>query len=628
MYHAAPESAPMHQRLATLLTLAGLTLAPQASALGAVFVGKSEATLRSGEAFVVLMRDGTRTVVSMRLDYRGPAEPFAMVVPVPRSVRPGSIKTLQRELFLRIDALSAPRLVETWEQDPCSDVFKYDMNPTGQDASSAPTGPPARLGVEVEGEFVDGEYDVRLLTVPESKTIVRWLEEEGYVVPKSVATALEPYVAKRMKFLVARVGAGAVEFDDRRALLSPLRFHFDSREFLLPTRAGLANSVGTQDLTVVILSKRQRYEVANHANAFLPTNLDVTAAARDSFPELVAALFDETTKSEPVTFVTEHAWDATSCDPCPARALDDRDLATLGADTLSSSTATNAAGSPLLPKVRIGQPEVEGALTKPAVRRGIQKQYVPIRLCYEAAQKEAAVGDRLSVQLVIGKDGEVVEAAPHKSKLGRPELEKCIVEALAKATFPKPARGTVSVSQPIFFPSSLGDSRTVRRGRFVLTRLHARYRVTESVQDLVFRQAKPMSGGRELRDSQLRFERGASLSQANQFQSRYTIRHAWKGPVDCSNPVRGRWGAPPEGTTAPAPRAATHLAQATRKGADPTSFYAETSVEAPPLEPKLADPGPPPASGCDSCALDRRSKPHGWAAGLALVLLVLFRRGR
>ena len=32
---------------------------------------------------VVLMRDGTRTVLSMQNDYRGPPEKFALVIPVP-----------------------------------------------------------------------------------------------------------------------------------------------------------------------------------------------------------------------------------------------------------------------------------------------------------------------------------------------------------------------------------------------------------------------------------------------------------------------------------------------------------------------------------------------------------------
>jgi hypothetical protein len=53
-----------------------------------------------------------------------------------------------------------------------------------------------------------------------------------------------------MKFFVAKVDPAKVKFEDGRAALSPLRFHYDSDEFNLPIRLGLANSSGTQDLIV------------------------------------------------------------------------------------------------------------------------------------------------------------------------------------------------------------------------------------------------------------------------------------------------------------------------------------------------------------------------------------------
>ncbi len=67
-----------------------------------------------------------------------------------------------------------------------------------------------------------------------------------------------------MKFFVAKVDPKKVQFVDGRARTSPpLRFHYDSDSFELPIRLGLANSTGTQDLIVSILSPGQRYEVAN-----------------------------------------------------------------------------------------------------------------------------------------------------------------------------------------------------------------------------------------------------------------------------------------------------------------------------------------------------------------------------
>jgi len=37
-------------------------------------------------------------------------------------------------------------------------------------------------------------------------------------------------------------------------------------------------------------------------------------------------------------------------------------------------------------------------------------------------------------------------------------------------------------------------------------------------------------------------EEGARLSEQNNFQGRYAIRHAWTGPMQCAHPTRKIWG--------------------------------------------------------------------------------------
>jgi hypothetical protein len=86
---------------------------------------------------------------------------------------------------------------------------------------------------------------------------------------------------------------------------------------------------------------------------------------------------------------------------------------------------------------------------------------------------------------------------------------------------------------------------TIAKGDFVLTRLHARYGKDDMKDDLRFKAAKPVTGGREQWNDKGALEIGATASEQNFFQARYAIRHAWTGPVTCANPVRGRWGGPP-----------------------------------------------------------------------------------
>jgi MYXO-CTERM domain-containing protein len=97
----------------------------------------------------------------------------------------------------------------------------------------------------------------------------------------------------------------------------------------------------------------------------------------------------------------------------------------------------------------------------------------------------------------------------------------------------------------------------------VLTRLHARYG-KDLKDDLVFKAAPPIVGGRELPQANGKLEERSQPSSENNFQGRYAIRHEWTGPIKCDQPVRGRWGGPPAGVAGGETRAAKDLAFAPR----------------------------------------------------------------
>src|SRR5512143_1606546 len=107
-------------RLPALAALALVTLAPAAHAFCGFYVSDSGKSLFNNATQVALMREGTRTVLSMQNNYEGPPERFALVVPVPVVLQKENVKTLPRDLFTKLEQLDAPRLVEYWEQDPCS----------------------------------------------------------------------------------------------------------------------------------------------------------------------------------------------------------------------------------------------------------------------------------------------------------------------------------------------------------------------------------------------------------------------------------------------------------------------------------------------------------------------------
>jgi len=332
--------AVMMRSAAALVTLALAAAVPRgAAAFCGFYVAGGDQKMFNDATQVVLMRMGTRTVLAMQNNYKGPADAFAMVVPVPVVLHEGDVKTLAKDVFAHVEQMGAPRLVEYWEQDPCG-VTDREEETMVRLAASAPAGAmPEKakdLGVTIEAKFTVGEYQVLILSAKDSTGLETWLVQQKYHIPDGAEPLLRPYVESGSKFFVAKVDPAKVAFDsDGRAALSPLRFHYDSEEFSLPIRLGLASSSGTQDLIVNILAPHQRYEVANGKNVTIPTNIDVGEAVKDKFAAFYTALFDRTIEKNPGAVVTEYAWQATTCDPCPGPALDQRDFITLGADVLT-----------------------------------------------------------------------------------------------------------------------------------------------------------------------------------------------------------------------------------------------------------------------------------------------------
>jgi hypothetical protein len=326
----------------------------RAQAFCGFFVAGNDAKLTNNASQVVLMRKGNRTVMTMSNSYQGPPENFAMVVPVPVVLHKQDVKTLPADVFDRVDSLSAPRLVEYWEQDPCRERY----NPVAKGAMSddllsgaeggGGAGRRKDLGVKIEAKFAAGEYEVLILSAKESSGLEIWLRQEKYNIPTGAAAALAPYVRDKSKFFVAKVDIKKVKRDAQGVVqLSPLRFAFDANELRLPVRLGLLNAGGKQDLIVYVIHPTARFEVANYANTFIPTNLEVADGVRNNFPAFFAELFDATVeKMGRKVVVTEYSWQTTGCDPCPVPPLSPDDLATLGLDILEGAGAGSQSGTP------------------------------------------------------------------------------------------------------------------------------------------------------------------------------------------------------------------------------------------------------------------------------------------
>jgi hypothetical protein len=128
--------------------------------------------------------------------------------------------------------------------------------------------------------------------------------------------------------------------------------------------------------------------------------------------------------------------------------------------------------------------------------------------------------------------------------------------------------------------------------------LHARYTRDSLGDDLIFKEATPIAGGRELRLN-AELETGAVSSLSNAFQGRYAVRHPWTGPVACAEPVRNVWGPPPSGLDNGPAKAARDLAYAPRGGNVQLASFLRSDVAALDVKAAGAMPsgvGPAPAA--------------------------------
>src|SRR5688572_10929934 len=157
------------KRVVIAAVVAAVCAPDVASAFCGFYVSPGEGQLVADATQVVLMRKGTRTVLSMQNNYKGPPSEFAMVIPVPVVLKETDVKTLPVSVFQNVERMGAPRLVEYWEQDPCRQEVLYDsleMKRPSAKSAGAPKKSKADddLGVTVEAQFQVGEYKIVILS--------------------------------------------------------------------------------------------------------------------------------------------------------------------------------------------------------------------------------------------------------------------------------------------------------------------------------------------------------------------------------------------------------------------------------------------------------------------------------
>jgi hypothetical protein len=311
-----------------ILTIAVSLAISSANAFCGFYVAKAGANLYNNKSEVILVRDGEKTTLTMSNDFKGSVRDFAMVVPVPELLKESDIRVVNRDIFDRIDAYSAPRMVEYHDPAPCGSIenvvtYKFSSRATMKDVEfQAVSVAEDKYQVTIEAQYTIGEYDIIILSAEQSGGLESWLKDNGYSIPDNAREVLQPYINDKLKFFVVKVNLNNVNstgFD----YLRPIQITYNSSRFMLPIRLGMANAKSFQDLVVYTFTKSGRVECTNYRTEKMPTGNNIPTFVLQQFDSFYIKTFNKQyLKNNRNAVFLEYAWNVTptfngmKCDPC------------------------------------------------------------------------------------------------------------------------------------------------------------------------------------------------------------------------------------------------------------------------------------------------------------------------
>jgi MYXO-CTERM domain-containing protein len=228
----------MRTLTATLLALAAPNVA---LACGGFFCNQSAPVDQTGETIIFGVDHEAETVeMHVQVDYAGPAEDFAWVLPVKG----------EPDVFLSHSSLfqSLPAALPTWfridgDDSTCS-MFSSSSSAVADSGGGYYYGDDGG-GVEVLGNQQVGAYDVTTLAADDAEVLVGWLLDNGYDVPDALEDVLGPYVANDMNFLALKLRKGAAD-----GALSPLGLRYEGTTPTIPI--ALTSIAAAPDMPLIV----------------------------------------------------------------------------------------------------------------------------------------------------------------------------------------------------------------------------------------------------------------------------------------------------------------------------------------------------------------------------------------
>ncbi|MBO6939658.1 MAG: TonB family protein [Deltaproteobacteria bacterium] len=110
-----------------------------------------------------------------------------------------------------------------------------------------------------------------------------------------------------------------------------------------------------------------------------------------------------------------------------------------------------------VPRIRSGNADVRGSLSKEVIRRVIRRHINEVKFCYEQQLNQRPdLEGRVTVRFIISPTGAVQNALVQQSTLGNQAVEGCIAAAVRRWTFPAPDGGGIVIVNYPFMLNAAG----------------------------------------------------------------------------------------------------------------------------------------------------------------------------
>lgn len=224
-------------------------------------------TIAAGDQLGLIVFSGHRETLAIQTRMVGSATEFAWVVPTPSLVKSEDACELAAEAFWHLEGLAAPvakpvRFVNLdrlrWAGKAHEATAAMDMVSAGGD-------------VTVHETAKVGKHTITTLTATESASLVSWLREHDYEVPRAAEPLIADYVDRGWAFTAVRMDRTGL---DRLGFVSrPLALTFETDVPIFPLRISSATPSGElADIELHIVAP-QTMAVDSHPTADPPLGL-------------------------------------------------------------------------------------------------------------------------------------------------------------------------------------------------------------------------------------------------------------------------------------------------------------------------------------------------------------------